>query len=161
MVDLFAYLFGIAGVLTNCIMYRRKDRQALLKAKLVSDILWGMHYFLISAYSGAITCAIAILREIVFLNRSHSLAKSQLWLVGFLLCNATSICLTWKGIVSVIPALASMISIFLFWIGNPDLTRRVQIPISLAYFVYNFSNRSYLGMLNEVLSLLSIFTFRK
>lgn len=157
---LLSYLFGIAGIAANYWIYRQKDRRNLLHAKLVSDVVWGIHYALIAAYSGAVTCAIAVFRETVFLNRHRAWASSKLWLLGFFACNAVSIGFTWRGWISIIPACASMISIFLFWVGKPALTRRVQIPISCAYLLYNAANRSYLGIGNEILSLVSIFTFR-
>lgn len=158
---LLSYIFGIAGIIANFMIYRQKDRKSLLGTKLVSDIVWCIHYVLISANSGAATCGISICREIVFLNKERNWAKSKLWLVLFIICNAVSLFFTWKGIFSILPACASMVSIIVFWIGNPHLTRCIQIPISASFLIYNFSVGSYMGIANELLSLISIFTFNK
>lgn len=155
------YLFGTAGIFVNYTIYRQNTRKNLLGTKMISDIVWGIHYALISATSGAITCTIAVFREFVFLNKEHKWARSKLWLVAFLVCNAVSVFFTWKGVVSVLPACASIVSIFAFWIGNPKLTRYIQIPISLSFLIYNSVSGSYVGIANEILSLISILTYKK
>lgn len=158
---ILSYVFGAVGVLISYVIYRQTNRKNLLGAKLASDIVWSIHYLLIAAYSGAVTCGISTLREIIFMNKEHKWAKSKLWLVGFIACNIVSIFFMWKGIVSIVPACSAVTSTVLYWIGNPDLTRRVQLPISCAFFIYNLSSGSYFGVANEVLSLISIFTSRK
>lgn len=159
MLVVLSYVFGVFGVIINFTLYRQKNRKNLLGAKLISDIIWGIHYILIPAYNGAITCGISTVREIVFLNKKHNWAKSKLWLVFFILCNTVSIISGWNGIYSVLPACASIVSVIVFWIGNPNLTRCVQIPISVSFLIYNFTHNSYMGIVNEVLSLISIVTF--
>lgn len=156
-----SYVFSIAGVIANFLIYQQKDRKSLLGVKLFSDIVWCIHYVLISAGSGAVTCGISICREIVFLSNSPRWAKSKLWLIFFMVCNAILLFFTWKGIFSILPGCASMISFLVFWIGNPSLARHVQVPISASFLIYNTFAGSYMGIINELLSLVSIFTFKK
>ena len=42
---------GILGILTNIIIYQQKTRKRLLIWKLISDMIWIMHYWLLGAYS--------------------------------------------------------------------------------------------------------------
>lgn len=153
-----SWFLGACGIIANALIYRRNNRKNLLYTKLASDIIWCLHYLLISAFSGAVTCGISIFRETVFLNRGKKWADSKLWLILFFTCNLISIYFTWNGIFSIIPACASMTSIVIFWIGNPNLTRKCQIPISTAFLLYNATNHSYTGVINEILSLISIFS---
>lgn len=161
MLIFLSYTFGVAGVIANFMIYRQKDRKSLLYKKLFSDIIWCLHYSLIFAVSGAITCGISICREIVFLNKEHRWAKHKIWLAIFIALNAVALFFTWKGVYSILPGCSAIVSIIVFWIGKPNLTRCVQIPISVAFLIYNIMVGSYFGIINELLSLISIFTFFK
>lgn len=158
---ILSYIFSVVGIIANFMIYRQKERKSLLRRKLFSDIVWCIHYALISAGSGAATCGISICREIVFLNKEHKWAKHKIWIAAFIALNAVALFFTWKGIYSILPGCSAIVSIIVFWIGNPNLTRCVQIPISLAFLIYNTAVGSYVGIINELLSLISIFTLKK
>lgn len=161
MLTFLSYIFGIAGVVANFTVYRQKNRKSLLCKKLFSDIMWCIHYSLIFAVNGAITCGISICREIVFLNKEHRWAKHKIWLAVFIALNTVISVFTWKGVYSILPGCSAIVSIIVFWIGKPNLTRYVQLPISVAFLIYNTIVGSYFGIVNELLSLISIFTFFK
>ena len=151
-----SWLFGIGGILANIMIFQQKDRKHLLTVKLLADVSWTAHYALLSAWSGAAVCGIGIVRESIFLNRPRKWANSPLWLILFFLCSLVSVVLTWKSPFSILPAFASMLSILSFWIGNPKLTRWLQIPISLSFLAYNVTVFSVTGIINELLTMISI-----
>ena len=151
-----AWLFGIAGIIANILIFQQKERRKLLLTKLVADIVWTTHYLCLFAWSGAAVCGIGIVRESVFLNRPRKWANSPIWLALFFLCSLVCAVLTWRNPFSILPGVASMLSIFSFWIGNPRLTRCLQIPISLFFFTYNVTVFSVTGMINEAMTLASI-----
>lgn len=151
-----AWLFGIGGILANIMIFQQKNRKRLLTVKLLADISWATHYALLSAWSGAAVCGIGIVRESVFLNRPRKWANSPCWLILFFLCSLVSAVLTWQSVFSILPAVASTLSILSFWIGNPKLTRWLQIPISLSFLTYNVTVFSVTGIVNEALTLTSI-----
>ncbi|MBQ8345192.1 MAG: YgjV family protein [Clostridia bacterium] len=150
-----AWIFGIGGVVANFVIYQQKSRTGCLIAKLVADCLWTLHYGCLGAMSGAAICAIGIVRETVFLNHHRRWAKGKGWLLVFLLIGVVSAVLTWKNGFSLFPALASALSVFSFWRGNPNLTRLLSFPISGCFILYNLSCLSYMGLVNEAAVLLS------
>lgn len=152
----FAWIFGISGIVANLVIYQQKNRSKLLTAKLVADILWTLHYAFLSAWSGAAVCAIGVFRETIFINNQKSWAKSRLWLIFFLMCAVLSALFTWKNIFSILPACASLLSVVSFWIGNPKLTRVFQLPISVAFLIYDIMNYSHTGMISEIMTIISI-----
>lgn len=151
-----AWIFGIGGIVANILIFQQKNRKNLLRTKLLADISWTIHYSFLAAWSGAAVCGIGIIRESVFLQKPRKWASSPLWLILFFLCSLVSAVLTWKSPFSILPAFASMLSILSFWIGNPKLTRWLQIPISLSFLAYNVTVVSVTGILNEALTLTSI-----
>jgi len=153
---ILSWVFGMAGIIINAVIYHQKKRETLLFVKLISDIVWFIHYSLISAWNAALTCGISTMRETVFINKKYKWANSKAWLILFIVCGIIIAIFTWHGIISILPTLASITSVFVYWIGNPKLTRLCQIPISIGFLLYNIANNSYMGIVNECLTLLSI-----
>ena len=150
-----AWLFGIGGIAANFLIYQQNDRKRLLLVKLVANGLWTLHYALLGAWSGAGICAIGVLRESVFLNERQRQAHGKRWLIVFLLLSIACAALTWKNGFSILPTVASALSVFSFWYGDPVLTKRLSFPISLCFMTYNIACLSYVGILNEVIVLIS------
>lgn len=150
-----AYFIGVLGIIANMLIYQQKSGKKLILYKLISDILWALHYALLSAYSGAAIAVIGIFREIVFYNQDKKWAKSKLWLVFFLLCSVVSAAITWKSAYSILPAFASVLSVIGFWRANPRLSRGLSFPISFAMLTYDVTCNSYTGIVNEIFTLIS------
>ncbi len=149
--------FGVVGVVVNAIIFWQKNREKLLSVKLIGDVVWTLHYALISAWTGAATCGISIAREIVFLNRQHRWARSNLWLIFFMALSVLAGVLTWQNIFNLLPVCASVLSVVSFFIGKPRLSRIFQIFISIMFLLYDIHCLSYAGMVNEACTLTSIF----
>ena len=150
-----AMIFGALGVAANVLIYQQKSGKNLLAFKLISDVLWALHYFFLNAYTAMCIALIAIVRELVFLKQNKNDARKGIWLIVFLLCGIASAAVTWKGLPSILPALASAISIFSFWRGNPRLSRILAFPVSGCMMTYDFTCGSVMGIVNETLTLIS------
>lgn len=155
-INFVSMLFGFLGISANVIIFWQKDRRKLLTVKLLADILWTIHYGTLYAWSGAAVCAIGILRETVFINDQRKWAKSQVWLAVFIVCAVISAAFTWNGLRSILPAAASITSIISFKIGVPHLTRCLQIPISVFFLIYDVLCFSHIGVINEIMILISV-----
>ena len=153
---IFAIILGVLGIIANMVIYQQKNRKTMLLIKLCANALWSLHYFCLNAYSGAIVCAIGVIRESVFINTDKKWAKSKWWLILFLVLNVITGIITWKNIFNLFPCIAGVISVISFWIGKPTKTRILALPISAMFFTYNAINHSYAGMLNEVFTTISV-----
>lgn len=153
---LLSMIFGAAGIIANIIIYWQKDREKLLFAKLIADIVWTIHYSTLCAWTGSITCGISIIRETVFLNKKHRGAKSNLWLILFIIISAVSGIVTWKNVINIFPICASILSVISFALGKPKITRLLQIIISVLFLVYDIYVVSYAGIVNELCTLISV-----
>ena len=150
-----AMIFGALGVVANVIIYQQKNGKNLLFYKLVSDILWMFHYLCLNAVSGAAIAAIGIIREAVFLNQNKKWAQGKSWLLLFLALSVISAAFTWKSVFSILPAVGSVLSVFSFWKNKPALTRALAFPISASMLTYDIFCGSYLGIANEIFTLVS------
>ena len=149
------FIFGIIGIAFNFAIYQQKTRKKLLLSKLIANCCWTLHYAFLSAWSGAAICSIGVLRESIFLNNHRKWAKSKLWLLLFVLLSIVSAVITWKNPYSILPSVASVLSVYSFWRGNPTLTKILSLPISTCFLTYNFVFGSYIGIINELFVLTS------
>lgn len=152
---MLAFIVGALGVGANIVIYQQKGSKQLLLYKLLSDFLWAFHYYLLSAYAAMAVAIIGIFRETVFLNQDKKWAKSKWWLVFFLACSVTSAIVTWKNMFSILPAVASVLSVISFWRNRPNFTRRLAFPISFCMLTYDVTCDSYAGIINEIFTLVS------
>ena len=96
-----------------------------------------------------------MIRETVFLNEDKKWAQGKRWLVLFWVLGIVSAIVTWKNWFSILPAMASALSIFSFWKGEPKLTKILAFPISACFMLYNIACLSYMGIANEIFVLIS------
>lgn len=150
----FTLVSGILGITANVIIYQQKSGKRVLIYKLISDIIWAYHYYTLNAYSGMAVAIVGIFREIVFLTRQKK-KTSKIWLVIFICIALICAFYTWKGIISLLPATASVLSVISFWKANPTLTRIIAYPISACMLTYDIVYNSYTGIINELLTLVS------
>ena len=150
-----ANIFGFFGICSTAVIYQQKSRRSLLVSKLVSDVIWFLHYFLLGAYSGAAIAFIGALREIVFVNKSKKWATSPLWLPIFILISVVCTVLTWKNIFTSFTLIASCLSIIGFFIGKPKFSRILSFPISACMLTYDIASKSIAGVINEIFALTS------
>lgn len=142
-------VFGIVGVLLTVILYQQKNRKSLLVYKLIIDVVWLGHYAFIGAYSGAVVCVIAALRELIFVKRDQRSKKGIIWLPIFIIVAIVSTVFTWNNVFSILTCIASCIAVVSFFIGKPRLSRIFVFPISTCMLVYDIACGSVAGIVNE------------
>ena len=150
-----SYIFGAFGIASTVVIYQQKQRTGLILSKLVSDAIWFFHYFFIAAYAGAAIAAIGFLRELIFMNKEKKWAKSKAWLVLFIALSVLAGIFTWKGAISVLPCIASVIAVIGFWIGNPWLSRILSFPISALMLTYDIAYTAIMAIINEIFTVIS------
>lgn len=150
-------LVGFVATVLCFLIYQQKDRKRILFVKLLADLTWMLHYFLLSAYSGVAICIISTARAIVFLNPEKKWADKRFWVPFFLVMAGVMGYLTWNGIFSLFPILASVISIISFAQNKPKITRLLAFPVSASLLTYDFWIQSIPGIINESAVIISSF----
>ena len=155
-----AQLLGVGAMVSLFLIYQQKDRKRILAAKLSADLFWVAHYLCLGGTAGLIPNAVGIFRELIFMNRkSHRWANSFLWPLLFILINWSLGIHTFRSLLNILPIAASTFVTVSLWIDNPRLTKIISLPVSLAFMVYDFSIGSYVGVLNETVSITSIIIY--
>ena len=156
--EIVGMILGGLGIAANAIIFQQKTGKRLLVWKLISDVLWASYYVALGGYSGAAIALIGILRESIFLNQGKRWADSKLWLLLFAGLSVASAALTWQSAMSILPAVASLLSVFGFWRARPMLSRALAYPISgcmLTYDIVALGRGGVMGIVNESITLAS------
>ena len=157
MLEIFIQTFGYGGTLLNCLIYLQKDRKKLVFTKLLSDVAWAVHYFLLGAYAGFSIAAIGIVRETVSYNKHKKWASSILWPILFMLIGVGGAVLSERTWYSLLPAFASAVSVICFWQNRPSKSRLLALLISACMMTYDVVLHSTAGIVNEILTVFSVF----
>ena len=153
-------IFGFGAMFSLFCSYQQKTRRRFIIAKLSADICWGAHYLFIGATAGAIPNFIGIFREIVFVNRNDKKwTKSAVWPVLFIFINFSLGISTFHSVYNLLPILASTFVTISLWINNIKLTKLISVPVCIAFMIYDFHVSSYIGMINESVSIFSIIIY--
>ena len=153
--DFFIYLFGALGAGANILIYQQKTGQRLIAYKLISDVLWALHYLFLGAYSGIVVAVVAALREFVYLFKEKKWASFRGMPIIFMLISIALGIWAWGGYLSLLTMAASLIAIGGFWKKSPRLSRILAFPIAISLLVYDILCGSYLGIVNECVSMIS------
>ncbi len=159
-IKLIAQLFGIGAMVFLFLIYQQRSRKGMLLTKLSADICWVMHYLLLGAFAGLIPNAVGVFRELVFINRKDKKwASSVIWPIIFVIVNWTLGILSFGSWYDILPILASSFVTFSLWLDDPRLTKIITVPICIAFLTYDVFVGSYIGIVNELLSIISIVSF--
>ena len=151
----FTYLFGALGVGANVFIYQQKTGQRLIVYKLISDVFWALHYLFLGAYSGVAVATVAALREIVYYNKEKRWASAHITPFIFVILTIVLGVVTWGGYLSLFTLFASLVAVLGFWRKSPRLSRILAFPIAISLLVYDILCGSYLGIVNECVSMIS------
>lgn len=154
---MLAQIFGIGAMISLFLIYQQKSRKKMLLCKLSADLFWIAHYFCLGAAAGMIPNFVGVFRELVFLNRkTKRWASSPAWVVMFIALNVSLGMASFQSWYDMIPIIASSFVTISLWIDAPRLTKGISLPVSACFLTYDSFVGSYIGMLNESLSILSI-----
>ena len=104
-------------------------------------------------------CIVGATRESTFLLTEDKKEKRKYFLLAFAIIAIITSALTMKDVYGILPAVASLIAVFSFWQQNPNVTKLLGLPISTVMLVYDIMRFSIAGIINEILTLVSIAVF--
>ena len=157
---MIAQVFGIGAMISLFLIYQQKSRKGILICKLSADVFWIAHYFCLGAVAGMIPNFVGVFRETVFLNRkTKRWASSPVWVACFILFNFSLGIASFKNWYDMIPIIASSFVTVSLWIDSPNLTKSISLPVSASFLTYDVFVGSYIGILNESISILSILLY--
>lgn len=155
--NILANIFGLGAMLSLFCIYQQKTRKRIILCKLSADIFWIFHYFCLGAFAGTVPNITGVFREIVFFNRKDKKwAQSPLWFVLFIAINILLGTRSYRHWYDIVPIVASCFATVALWLDRPNLTKIISAPASASFLLYDIFVGSYMGIVSESISLVSI-----
>ena len=155
MKDVIAQILGILALLAMVLSYQQKERKRLLWFQLVSNAIYGVHYYLIGAVTMVAMSGINVARSFVFSKNDTKWGKSRIWLYLFLAITLVSGIWTWEGPLSLLVMAATLLLIVALYSENLAFMRKVFLVLPFLYIAYNVAKKSWGGIGNDVFCLVS------
>lgn len=150
-----AKAIGLLGFIATILIYQQKNKHNTLLWKMITDLLWIVHFLLVGSMTTVATTSVAVFRSFVFMNDKKKWAQSKLWPLAFCVLNVISGLLVWEGPISLLPMTGSLVCILAYWIGKPKLVRLASLPAGILYLAYMLIKLDFEGILNETFIILS------
>lgn len=152
---LAAQLVGIAGMVISIISFQSNKKKHILVFQSIASFIWGMHYVMLGAYTGAGINFIEVVRNLIF-ARGDKLKRPAIWGILFVIIFALIGYFTWVGILSLAITLISILVTLAFCFGNPRVMRLCATASSMIWLIYNGSQLSLAGVITESFCLISL-----
>ena len=150
-------ILGIVAIILGFISYQVKTQKQLLFMQTSVAAVFGVHYFLIGAYSGMIMNFINIPRNFFYDRRTQKGSKSEILPTIFVAIQASMCVLTWEAWYSIFVLLGIGINTYCMSFSNPQNVRKSILVTSPLVLTYDIFARSIGGSIYETVALVSAF----
>lgn len=157
MSELAIQMIGFVGVAFFIASYQIKSNKALFLCQMMGCIVFCIQFFIMGAYTGAVSLIINIIRNILLLKikdwRWVGRKATMLVILAMLLAMTVS---TWGGAISLLPLISVAATTIGYWTNNAQKIRLSQFIGSPCTLLYDVLIRSWGGVLSESITLISI-----
>lgn len=148
---------GFVGVAFFIASYQIKSNRALFLCQMIGCIIFCIQFFIMGAYTGAVSLIINIIRNLLLVKRKDwKWVDSRATMLVILALLTAMTIYTWDGIISLLPFIMVAVTTIGYWTNNAQKIRLSQFIGSPCVLIYDILIRSWGGVLNETITLASI-----
>ncbi len=148
---------GFLGVALFIISYQIRSNRALFLCQLMGCIVFCVQFFLMGAYTGAISLIVNIARNLLLIKSNDwKWAKSQVTLAAIIVLLLVMTICTWAGWISILPFVSVAVTSIGYWTQNAQKIRLSQLFGSPCTLLYDILVHTWGGAVCEAITILSI-----
>lgn len=148
---------GFCGILCSVISFQCKKHGKILFFRTMNELLFGIQYLLLGAYTGAAMNFIGCVRNILFSRQVEKEKSTILSRLIFSLLFLVFAIATWSGVKSILIGIAKVGSTVAYGCRNTIVMRLIILLTSTLWLMYNIGVGSWAGAICESFTILSIF----
>jgi hypothetical protein len=152
---LAAQLMGIVGMIVSFVSFQNNTKKRILILQSAASFIWGIHYLMLGAFTGAGINFIEVVRNLVF-AREKKLKKPWVWVSIFIVIFAVTGYLTSIGILSIATTGVVILVTISYCYSNPRFIRICATASSIIWLIYNGFQLSLAGVITESVVLVSL-----
>ena len=149
-------VFGLLGIIAAILAFQCKRHNRVLAYRTANELLFGVQYVLLGAWTGMAMNLVGSIRNIIFAEEVKRGKSTRLTALIFCLFFTVAGIITWEGPKSILIISAKVISSLAYGNKNLLVMRLLVLLTCSAWLTYNIFVASYAGVACEVLTLSSI-----
>lgn len=135
--------------------FQNNDKKKILIMHGIAGVFFGLHFFMLGAYTGAAMNVVGVFRNAAFLRYESGKRKTICVLVFTFLFILFGL-ISWENGWSLLPILAMSLSNVAVAFKNPKHIRYAFLPVFIGWLIYNIVSFSIAGVLTEVFDIVSL-----
>lgn len=154
---LIAQGIGTIATVIAILAYQCKDTKKLYLMQFFSNLGFTLHYLVLGAATGLLLNGMGTVRLVMlsFIKGKWARSNAAMWILMAVMVLCTVI--TWNGWLSLLPALAQVLSTPLYFRRNGKLLRYGQLFfMSPCWLIYNIFNYSIPGAVTDLMHMTSV-----
>ena len=153
---LFAQFVGLCGVALLIASYQCKSSRKMFIAQLCSNLLYVLHFLMLGAFTGCVSMAINIARNLVLIS-GKEWARKKVWMWIFILAGVVVAIATWGDLFSIFPAIATAAFTVSGFARNGKKIRIINLAVGYpAWIIYDVHMHSWSGLAGEIFCIGSV-----
>ena len=156
--DILQYIFGMLGTLLAMTATITDGRKKYLIISEISRVCFAVDMILLKAYAGAFNLAILIILTIIVTKYEGK--KLPVWLTGvFGIVIIIGNIITYNGILSLLPAIAISIYLFILICENKKIDKIATIISKLLWVIYYLFTLNIVALLYALIAIIDTYKF--
>ena len=145
----------IAYILVGYSFYKKEKKQILF-IQILANIVFGIHYYLLNAVSGAISSLLSAIMLVLIYVYSNKAKERQrrVSIISMIILTIIAIS-TYENIFSVFPIIAIAIAAMSFTLKDEDVIRKIGVVAAALWLVYGTLCKSYSAMIFETIIIIT------
>ena len=154
--QLIAQIIAIIIIISNILCNQSTKKKNVLSFNAFGNMLSALQYVLLGAYTGCISCLVAVIRNLVFASYKDKKIPLYVLLVYWVIAIGLNIPF-YKGWISIIPVFNICLYGYAIWQSNMKFQKKATILIGGLGIVFDFTNKAYVTVLNELVDIISCY----
>ena len=149
--------FGVMAICCKILEYQIKKRGTMMIVATSANFLWVLYFIFYGDFSSALTCAIGVIRLLIFMQKGkHKWADSIWWLVFFLLLQTVVSVFTFKDLRDVFSLSAGFVGIITYFMVDQKKYRAFSL-VHMSLWVVNSAIKFYpIALISDTMSTISV-----
>jgi hypothetical protein len=155
--DIPAQIIGVVAAICGVLSFQMKTSGKILIVQTIGSMLWMVHFFMLSAYTGAYLNIFSVVRNVLYYILQVKKVKGKIYFSTAMAVIGIGVALlSYSDLWTLLPLVATAIQSYSFSITRAKYLRIATLFASPFWLVYDLHFHSYMGVATEVFVMISM-----
>ena len=156
--EVFVQLIGVIGIIAGLSAFQCNKHSHALALKMTEEGAFGIQYFLLGGYTGAVLNLVGIFRNLIFAYLGNRDKQKELKYARMILGALFAVLglLSWEGYISILIIFAKVLSTLAYGTTNMKKMRIMLSVTCVCWICYNYYIGSGAGVISDGCNFVSV-----